>query len=354
MEQAIAVQTASPQPTLRARLGLQAGQMAGGDGFSMIFAQMMNQDDPFQTVIAQMMENTLEDTNELGAQMSAEMMYMMPSDPSQTILSLEQPQNLIPGATKPSEINYNFSVEPLPSDISGEGKDTAPELDTQVSKEFFTILQDARKDQAQPTLDFPFQDKSLRAAKELVSQKQKDVIPPVNIERLQADVDAGRFLPVEAVIHKQTNSLPDITDIASQLKSGILENLAQEKNEFVVRLKPEGIGEIIVKLSENKEKISLSIFTSSTQTAKLITNEVAALQNALRPLHAEVQQIAITPDGHASDYAAQTAMTNQEHHFQGQQFFGREQHRASQSQIDGEFSSTVEQILSDDGLDTYI
>ena len=63
---------------------------------------------------------------------------------------------------------------------------------------------------------------------------------------------------------------PTFEQISTQVKDGLLDNTAQGKNEFVIRLKPEGIGEVIVKLSANREKIELNIFTSSIQTAKLI------------------------------------------------------------------------------------
>ncbi|MCQ4735691.1 flagellar hook-length control protein FliK, partial [Anaerotruncus colihominis] len=76
-----------------------------------------------------------------------------------------------------------------------------------------------------------------------------------------------------------------------QLKMGIQENYAANRDEFVVKLKPDGLGEITVKLVQRENSIALSILASSPQVARLISNEVAALQNALRPLQAEVTQI---------------------------------------------------------------
>lgn len=110
-----------------------------------------------------------------------------------------------------------------------------------------------------------------------------------------------------------------------------------------------------MKLSEDKSKISLSIFTSSTQTAKLINDEVVSLQNALRPLHTEVQQVVVMPNEHTAEYAAQSSMEHRGQ-FSGQQFSNNSQgHQSSsaQTQDSSEFESVV-QTIAEEGLDTYI
>lgn len=369
MEQIISVQSASAQPTLRGLLGLNGGQAVQGDAFAMLFQQLMGQDGDFAALFTQVTQDNQEEANKLGAQMAAEMLCMMPNPQMQMMLSLVQPQAMAQVVENIQDVldgktaGANLTAAQLLSALGTQGEEAAPTAKNLTSNQFYTILQNAWKEEEpqQPFMGLSFQDSSLRAAKELLAQKQKDnTVQPLDVESLQADVNAKRFMPLDAMAQKQAASLPDVNEIANQLKTGILDNVAQGKNEFVVRLKPEGIGEIVVKLSENKEKISLSIITSSAQTAKMITNEVTALQNALRPLHAEVEQIVVAqPTEQASNYAAQTAMTNQEHQFQGQQFYngqGDSHHGgSSRPQEGGEFGSTVEQILAeDDGLDTYI
>ncbi len=141
------------------------------------------------------------------------------------------------------------------------------------------------------------------------------------------------------------------------MKNSIFENVAKGKNEFVVRLKPEGIGEIVVKLSEDKEKISLSILTTSTQTARLISNEVAALQNALKPLNAEVQEITtIAGNEQAAQYSAQNQMTDQGKQSHSQQEPSHSRRGQRVAGVEEDFDGTVEAGLAagDDVLDTYI
>ena len=201
---------------------------------------------------------------------------------------------------------------------------------------------------------------AIRAAKELLAKNRKDQsTETIDVESLQADVNSRRFLTNDTGVQKQELPIPDAQEIAKQLKTGILENLSRGKNEFLVRLKPEGLGEIMVRFSENKDKITLSILTHDTQTARMISGEVAALQNALKPLNAEVQEITtVSANEQAAQYSQQNQMTDQ-----GRQFFGHQQpsheghsgRRAAGAIQEDSFDETVEAGLgTDEALDTYI
>ena len=143
---------------------------------------------------------------------------------------------------------------------------------------------------------------------------------------------------------------PDVRQIADQLKTGILDNLRQGKNEFVVKLKPEGLGEITVKLTESKNEISLRIVTSSAAVGRMIANDVNALQNALRPLRAQVQEIVTVPA--AQENAAGTMLTGGQGeqqfawHYQNQQQSGGGGHTHADS--DGDFEDLVDGAVPDD------
>lgn len=74
-----------------------------------------------------------------------------------------------------------------------------------------------------------------------------------------------------------------------QLLRGITENLDKEKSEFTVKLKPEGLGEILVKLVQNNEgKMLLSMVASSAKTAELLNRDLALLQSSLNQLNVEI------------------------------------------------------------------
>lgn len=356
MEQIAAVQTAAPQVSLRSILGMAAGQQAQGDAFAMIFQQLMGQEDGFGSLLSQLagvQQDDQEKANELGMQMMAEMLYANPD--IQNLLPLMQQVMQPEESVQSVGQGIRNSVAALQNPVvQPEEKESEQPVEKAEAKDFYTVLQDSWKER-QPSFGIRLEGDTLRQARQLLAQKPKETVQAQDVESLQADVDARRFLSVESVAPQKLAELTDVQEIADQLKTGIAENISQGKNEFIVRLKPEGLGEVVVKLSENKEKIALSIFTSSEQTAKWITDEVLSLQNALRPLHAEVQQVTVTPDGRVAEYAAQNSMNDQSQQFAGQQFAEQwQQSFRSRMQDSGDFGSVVEQILPDDGLDTYI
>lgn len=187
---------------------------------------------------------------------------------------------------------------------------------------------------------------ALRTVRNTMTEKpratQEQAAAPLDIEALQQAVNNRQFAVDPSAQEKQT---ADIQDIAEQLKTGILNNVKQGKSEFVVRLKPEGMGEITVKFTENKNEIALRIVTSSASVGKMIANEVTALQNALRPLRAQVQEIVTVPAANQS-YAAGTALAGDQagaqfawHNNDGQQSGASSHARRNKS---GDFDAAME------------
>lgn len=374
MEQIATVQTQAPQQqhSLRKMLGMGQGQPAG-DAFAMIFQQMMGDGDTEGDIVemlAQLFGNLQDESEEMGSLLSAEMLAMMPDlAPQDLFAMLQNDPAMMTGAVDvlAASLNTPQGRAQLPMILAQAGKAGNEELQelldgdlSQADKDFIQVLENAWKEEPQPSLPVTTLDQSaIRAAKELLAKNRKEQnTQTVDVESLQADVNSRRFLTNDAVSQKQQLPVPDAQEIAKQLKTGILENLNRGKNEFLVRLKPEGIGEILVRFSENKDRITLSIFTQDAQTARLISGEVAALQSALKPLNAEVQEITtVAGNEQAAQYSQQNQMTDQ-----GRQFFDRQPSREGHSGGRGpaaiqeeSFDEAVEVgLVTDEALDTYI
>ncbi len=346
---------------LRSMLGLGGGQQISGDPFAMIFQQMTDGDgeNVLDMLFSQLTgEDNKKDANQMAMQMMAEMLFSNPA--LLPMLQAEQP------AVAEAMLAELGNVRGI-TDIVGELveqqilTDAQPEENPLESKEnmtqqeFYSVLQNAWKEEQQPTtMGFSLQHNAVREAKQLLAQRPKEEnTQALDVESLQAAVDQNRFSPFEKVLEHKEFQLPDTNEIAQQVKGGILDNVAKGKNEFIVKLEPEGIGEIVVKLSENKDRISLTIFTASEQTAKMISNEVAALQNSLRPLNAQVEQIITAPDAQSAAFAAQTALADQNSQSNRQFMEDWQRYQGSEQQQDGEeFSDMV--VQPEDRLDTYI
>ena len=194
--------------------------------------------------------------------------------------------------------------------------------------------------------------KLLRGENTGKSQKQEKL--PTDVEQLQNVVNSGKFKPA-AQVEKTDSRTFDAQDIMAQVKTGIKENLLQGKNEFVVKLKPDGLGEITVKLVEADSKITLSIVTSSPQVAKLINGELAGLRETLRPLNADVHEVVSQAD--ASYAAAQNGQFSQQD--MGRQFQQFHQNQAqpmpfSQNEEELDQEALTQSMAPVSELDTYI
>ena len=78
--------------------------------------------------------------------------------------------------------------------------------------------------------------------------------------------------------------------IPEQILAGLSKNLQAGRGEFVLKLEPEGLGEITIKLLAKEGRTTLRIITASAETARLINNDFHTLQNALRPIQVEVHE----------------------------------------------------------------
>ncbi|WP_125141520.1 flagellar hook-length control protein FliK [Clostridium transplantifaecale] len=124
----------------------------------------------------------------------------------------------------------------------------------------------------------------------------------VTLEDLQKKAEQQSFLPFERMVGAKLSGgtaapvmsnrgVTDATPLTNQLKTGIEEGLSKQLNQFTIRLKPEGLGEILVHMTSSGGKVALSIGVSNLDTQKLLSSEMMHLKESLQPLNAEVQEI---------------------------------------------------------------
>lgn len=175
----------------------------------------------------------------------------------------------------------------------------------------------------------------------------------IDVEKLQANADSSRTGASRAASEA---ALPDPQAVLDQVKTGISKNFADGKDEFVVKLRPEGLGEITVKLAQGSEKITMSIMTSNSQVAKLLSGEIGILKDALRPYNVEVREI-VTQTANSNN--TQGTESNQ----QFAQFAGQHQQQnrgdrqayyGTNNQPESPFPEELLRSAPQTGLDTYI
>lgn len=130
--------------------------------------------------------------------------------------------------------------------------------------------------------------RTMQNAKEAVPDvKDYDRMEPSGINALQNEASGIdiRFDRIKSEVKmKEEFEAPE-----KQLLKGVEENLKNGKSEFTVKLKPEGLGEIIVKLVQNDGgKMLMSMTASSAKTAELLNSNLSSLQNSLNQHNVEI------------------------------------------------------------------
>lgn len=163
---------------------------------------------------------------------------------------------------------------------------------------------------------------SIAKAKELLSKFSDDADDTQSADKLQSSLSSSKTAtPFE--LRMQAAAKTESTSVAQQIETGLEKNLALGKNEFTIKLKPESLGEITVKLTEEAGKATLTITTASAATAKLLNSDLDALKAAVAPLNVRVNE-AVTQTASAQQSGSQ------QFDMAGQQFSGQQQQFAQQ------------------------
>lgn len=152
----------------------------------------------------------------------------------------------------------------------------------------------------------------------------------------------GGFRSVPAV----DNTASDIhTPAAEQLKAGVEQGMKRELSEFTIKLKPEGLGEIIVHMASANGRTSVSIGVSNPETEKLVNSQMMSLKEMLQPLHAEVEEVYHNSQG-GMDFAG---FGQELYQNQGQQTRGHYHHGMNQGLTadDGVFAQETERMAAE-------
>lgn len=79
--------------------------------------------------------------------------------------------------------------------------------------------------------------------------------------------------------------------ISTQTYKALDESISVGRKSFIIKLSPEGLGEITVKLIKSDEGILVKMMASDEKTAQLLNRELDVLQNLLKPHNAELETV---------------------------------------------------------------
>ena len=309
--------------SLRQKLDLSDACQAT-DAFAMLFMQLMGQTIQPEALLQMQGEQPLTQTDAVLPAAAGTVGSMASGNEMQAMLAdLIQNAGSTPAEGAFLQTFAMQSMDTVPGTAAAEGTVQGAELlegEAEGMQQLYTVLKAAwGGEESSSLMENGFSSlqagNAFRTARQLLEQQEKETVVPVDVESLQADVNAGRFLTAQPEAAQLP--LPSAEEIGKQLKTGILH-----------------------------------------QTARLISNEVATLQEALRPLQVQVQQVTLLPTELAVSYASQSALTDQgqQQSFAQQYFEQRQQHRGGHwQQEDDSFDAVIGQTQAPDSeLDAYI
>lgn len=120
--------------------------------------------------------------------------------------------------------------------------------------------------------------------------------------------------------------------IAKQVTQQMQLNLEKGNTEFTIRLRPENLGEITVKLVQKDGAMTLLLAADSENTKKLLNTNLEALREAVRPMQVEVREAVVqTQQADGENMSQHMDMSNGQffNQQQAQQMQYQESHRRS-------------------------
>ncbi len=168
----------------------------------------------------------------------------------------------------------------------------------------------------------------VRAAKQQMgdtaqpSEKQSTKPQNADIDALQRQVDSGFFMQNTSMTQSTASSqaLQQMqAPQAFQIQQGIGEAIANGEDVFSIKLVPEGLGEVTIRLTKTADGMLLDIIAKSADTQKLLVAQSEILQDNLRSM--KVQLDTITTERQQDLFSAQQGFGG-EHQRQFEQMRG--------------------------------
>lgn len=142
--------------------------------------------------------------------------------------------------------------------------------------------------EAAPRADF---ETAVRSAVSKFSETSEDAqnAQPMDVDALQAKVDDGVYLRNTSMA---TNTQVTQQPVATQLQQPIQTAISEGREEVTVKLNPEELGEVTIKLTKSAEgDMTLALIAKKPETQQLLSEQMAALQDVMKPLKVDVESI---------------------------------------------------------------
>lgn len=199
----------------------------------------------------------------------------------------------------------------------------------------------------------------VQVVKQSLEGKEKVEPVEIDIDELQKQVKSSRNDFVQTGVNFRDLSKikedvkVDPKMVLDQVTNGIKTKMASNESDFTMKLQPEGLGEITVKLVSEAGKLTVNIVATSQKTEQLLNSQLSSLRSSLDQTHSDIKEINVYKQADSMGF------TNGKDFFNQQQQQNRQQHAYEQSQNKDSDSLDVTtmkdyQALMIAGLNRYV
>ncbi|MFT3951832.1 MAG: flagellar hook-length control protein FliK [Oscillospiraceae bacterium] len=192
---------------------------------------------------------------------------------------------------------------------------------------------------------------AVRIAKEAPKQETPDGTTSADTAAAIQQAASAPVQPDDVSDTAQANSV--LTQTADAIQTQLSKAEAAGKEQFTIKLKPEGLGEITVKIEKSADGMVLNLMASSAKTAALIDSQLTALQSAVSHLGAQVTNTRPEAVLSGSDQYAFQQDTAGNGFRQSQQHSGNRNAAYQTAQDTGETAQTTQTLVQTAGLLRY-
>lgn len=185
--------------------------------------------------------------------------------------------------------------------------------------------------------------------KQVKEQKLTDSgVKPGEEQAVQANFEkqltsASPVLKNEIIVKNQGSQ-----EIVRQTVEGIKQNIASGKEEFVMKLSPEGLGEITVKLVSENGHTTLQLTAQSQSIQRILGAELEALKQAVRPYNVEVKEVNTADQSQLDMNMSNQNSSQQQYQSSAANFFYNQQQGKGQYTYQSYLSGAETQDMADD------
>lgn len=327
------------------------GSELGGEMLMEMLLNLMNAQQPDPLLLTALTEMLPQETTLISAMQSNTTVAQLSPELLQMLQAASAPQTQ--PAAQPTQPTQPQGFEALLTDADASAENAAVPMTMTVETQQSTTQQDGEAMENQAKFEHALYEARGAQAQPTDKKLTETTTTPL-------DTTAVRPQNVQTFATQHTQELADLqqtTDaeaILAQVKTGLTQGIEKAQQDFVIKLQPEGLGEITVRMAQQDGKLMINLSAANQNTQRILVNEMESLRQSMQQYNAVVQ----TQESSSGQNEPQLQQ-NLQQNFGGnanpqQQHTAQHNHYAQAEDAEDAQPWFGRQVLESSALDAYI